>query len=330
MNPVENGNIFVPEGSEYDRFVKDYNEKGFLIGKASKIALHTLTVLAACATAAPVIAALVTVAPWAIPVMITSAVALSILFLIEIGIALRPYLTDKFAEAADKVRGFAVDIFAKLLCIALYAIPQTLFDPKKEECSKTETPTLFIHGYLHNSSAFGYFRYRYSLAGKKNLFTIDLGNPFLSIEEYAIRVNKKILEIQKLTGRKDIHLVGHSMGGVVGSYFATQLAGDANCEVKSVITLGSPLNGTRLKSFGKAVEQMQYRSAFIKELRQKILHSGICFYHVGSEADYIILPSNSTVIKENKHTLFKNLGHLSYLFSDRVIRHCLTYYKGLS
>lgn len=327
MQAQEIGNAFSltdQAGLELDQ---EYNGKGFCMGKAAKIALHTLTVTAACCTAAPALIACVTGAAWTIPVMIVSAVALSILFLIEIAIAIKPYLHEKLVEVADRVRAFTVDIFAKLLCGLLYAVPQTLFDPKKEDCSPDHTPTLFVHGYLHNSSAWGYFRYRFGLAGKKNLFTIDLGNPFLSIEEFAERVRKKIMEIKELTGRNDIHLVGHSMGGIVSSYFATELAKEAKVDVRSVITLGSPLNGTRLRGIGKAADQMYYQSEFIQKLRDKILKSALSFYHVGSETDDIILPCHSTVMKENKFTLFKNLGHASYLFSDRVIRHCLSYYK---
>jgi predicted alpha/beta hydrolase family esterase len=329
MMNIQNVNVFKVSQDNDSKLIKEYNENGFRIGKTSKIALHVLTVSAAVLTALPAMIACITAAPWTIPVMIVSAVVLSILCLVEFAIAIKPYLHEKLQEVANMVRAFCVDIFALLALGCLYPFSQTWFDPKAEECSKDHTPTLLIHGYLHNSSGWAYFRYRLKLAGQKNIFTIDLGHPFLSMEDYVKKVAAKIKEIQELTGRKDIKLIGHSMGGIIASYLATHME-SSKVDVKSVITLGSPLNGTCLHGLGLAAKQMHCGSSFVKKLRENILESEIPFYHIGSENDEIIKPSNSTVMEENKHTVFNNLGHASYLFSDRVIRHCLSYYNKLA
>lgn len=231
------------------------------------------------------------------------------------------------SSVGNFARATTVDVFAKLACLALYPLSQTLFDPKIGECSSDHTPILLVHGYLHNSSAWAYFRYRLKSAGYKNIFTINLGNPFLSIEEYAEKVDEKVKQIQEITGRNDIQFIGHSMGGVVTSYYATHLAEDV--AIKSIITLGSPLNGTRLRGIGPGAKQMRYQSRFITALRKQILASDIPFYHLGSETDLIIRPTSSTVIEKHEFTMFRNLGHASYLFSDRVIRNCLSFYNLL-
>lgn len=325
LNNVSAMRLAVQNGSP---LVKEYNEQGFQIGRVAKMALHVLTVSCAVVTVACVFTACFITALEIIPVVVVSAVALSILCAAEVLPAFKPYIKGQSLSAFNLVRATTIDILAKLACAFLFPFSQTFFDPKKSEEVGEQTPTLLCHGYLHNSSAWIYFRYRMKLAGRKNVFTIDLGNPFLSIEEYAKKIDKKVKEIRKLTGREDIHFIGHSMGGVVCSYYATHMAESAG-NVKSIITLGSPLNGTRVRGLGKGAQQMRYQSEFITSLRNKMINSDIPFYHVGSKSDMIIRPASSTVIKKNKFTMFENLGHVSYIFSDKVIRHCLFFNKQI-
>lgn len=80
------------------------------------------------------------------------------------------------------------------------------------------------------------------------IYTIDLGSPFLSIEEYAEKVKEKAKQIAHETGHTKLALIGHSMGGLVSAYYAIHLAPEGS--IRSVITLGSPMQGTKVAFFG--------------------------------------------------------------------------------
>ena len=101
---------------------------------------------------------------------------------------------------------------------------------------------------------------------RKNVFTINLGSPFQSIEEYSATLRQKILEIKERTGRSDVILVGHSMGGLVCETYTTLFAKTDGITIHDLITIGSPLSGTWMALlaavFCRAARQMLPVSAF--------------------------------------------------------------------
>lgn len=116
--------------------------------------------------------------------------------------------------AANKAHALVFEFFSVAACAFLY--PAALFssDPKPP-FPKGQRPVLFVHGYLHNASAWLYVKARFKHAHIGPLYTINLGNPltFKSIEEYADMVRQKVAAIVKETGCDQVALVGHSMGG---------------------------------------------------------------------------------------------------------------------
>jgi triacylglycerol lipase len=250
-----------------------------------------------------------------------TAIALAIL----LGSLVISWLPDILPEPWDyivnTIKTLVKEIFGLLACVVLYPISQTWFDPKKEQIDPNQNPVLLVHGYLHNSSAWIYYRYRLNKARFNNVFTLDLGHPFQSIEDYAEKVKNRISEIQALTGKSTVTLIGHSMGGLVSSFYATELASKQGICISEVVTLGSPLNGSKFSiiGVGKCTRQMGYESDFTKGLKQKIKASKIPFIHFGSRTDELVRPTDSAIIKDKEHFEFREMGHAAYLFSDRVI-----------
>lgn len=210
-----------------------------------------------------------------------------------------------------------LSIFMRLFCY--------LFPNKKQFGNKNGTPILLIHGYLHNSS--GWFFFQRALA-KNNvgpIFTIDLFHPFLPIAKYAEKIREKAEQIRNETGKEDLILIGHSMGGLIASYYATHLAKNP----LKVITLGSPLQGTlaALLALGPNGKEMRRRSLFVTEMQTIFQQSQIPFYHLGSMADQLILPASSAFTQKDpkKECRIPDLGHMSLLYSPRVISQVSTW-----
>ncbi len=219
-----------------------------------------------------------------------------------------------------------IEIFAILACAVTYPILQTRFDPK--ECVRTgdpnkDIPIILVHGYLHNSSAWMVHRWLLNNQGYKNVFTVDLGAiPFgKSIEKYAEVLEARVNEIMVKSEIKQVRLIGHSMGGLVTSYYAL-LKEHNHFTIKDVITLDSPLQGTPLAHicFDQPAKQMRPNHEFNKTLSAEISNTDIRFHHFGSDTDFIVgkkTALNGNPANEIKFKTFDG-GHASILFSKKV------------
>ncbi len=234
--------------------------------------------------------------------------------------------------AANAIHAAIIEIFSLIALSASYLIDLEKSNPKKIE-GIDQQPILLIHGLYHNSSAWIEYRKCLTKANIGPVFTINLGHPFSSINDHAKKVKLRVEEIQKITGRKDIMLIGHSMGGVVASKFAIQWAQDGT-HVTDIITIGSPLKGSTLANYigiGKEVQEMRKGSAFIKDLSEKICkQTDIKFFHIAAEMDELV-PTCSALLPENikaKRLNISNLGHVGLLYSKDVIDPIIDYYKN--
>lgn len=239
----------------------------------------------------------------------------------------RGYMTImKLSRFLTSAMNFTYAFFTETLFFfvmtACYGINLEKSNPSKIKDS--QIPILFIHGLYHNSSAWIRFFKIFKKANYEALFTINLGNPWGSIDEHALKVKKMVHQIQQITGRREIILIGHSMGGIVASKFALDFV-DQGTEVKAIVTIGSPLKGAPLANyigFGKSVKEMRSGSNFIKNLESKIYdNSVISFFHIAARPD-LMVPLKSALFLENKparHLMIPNLGHLGLLYSKSVI-----------
>lgn len=185
-----------------------------------------------------------------------------------------------------------------------------------------DKPILLIHGYCNYSSVWIYHIMRFLSADLGPIYTVDLGYPFDSIENYAEKVKQKVEKIQKETGVKTVNLVGHSMGGLVASFYALNLQSEPS--VEKIITLGTPFKGTKMAklAMGECGRQMRIDSEFGKKLYEQVEKSkDIEFYHIAAGSDQIVVPYTSALVGEaNDHLIFDDLGHVALLFSPMVSR----------
>jgi len=188
-------------------------------------------------------------------------------------------------------------------------------------CPEKGRPILLIHGYLHDASAWIYLKRSLCKKGFGPVYTLNLVHPFRSIGSYAKRVAERAAEIAKETGRQDLALIGHSMGGLVASWYAARCAPQG--KVSDVITIGSPLAGTRVASIalGPNGREMRRGSGFSQALREEIGKSdSVRFYHIASRTDQLIVPYSSALMgfHPEREYLIDDIGHMTLLFSPRV------------
>ena len=117
---------------------------------------------------------------------------------------------------------------------------EDIYEIDEEELHR---PILLIHGFHSSHLTWNWMIQQLWIDGFRNLFALKLysyvdGLDILS--DQLDNVIDKILEM--LPGYKFIHIIGHSMGGMVARYYLKSV-GRADPRIRLLITLGSPLRG---------------------------------------------------------------------------------------
>ncbi|MDE3055900.1 MAG: alpha/beta fold hydrolase [Verrucomicrobiota bacterium] len=242
-----------------------------------------------------------------------------------------PYAPKPLRQALHWIHAATFEFFAVILSLCLRFL-NPLFSKSTPQVAQG-VPILMIHGYLHNSSAWVFFRKFFSRlqasSGIGPLYTIDLPL-FQSIPDDASLILQRREEIFQETGRRELILIGHSMGGLVALFHALHLAKEKTW----VITLGSPLHGTHLAriALGPNGKEMRRGSLFVKGLEKSLATSNLSCYHLGSETDQVVVPASSAFMGRfpDREFHLPNLGHMSLLFSRRVMRQVLYWIETFS
>ncbi len=217
-----------------------------------------------------------------------------------------------------------VEIFAFAAVLIFSSFNLARLNPTKN-LQPSKKPILLVHGYMHNSSAWVYIRYKLKKENIGPIFTINLSPPLhSSIQDYAEQVRKMADKIELLTGRKDLCLIGHSMGGLVITYYAENVA--PRDKLLDIITYLSPMDGTYMGNlgWGPCAKEMSYKSEFIKTLEDRVqnFNKNHCYCHIATKTDLLIMPWHSQLMKKNPRAFrltFECCGHVSSLFYNKGV-----------
>lgn len=157
-------------------------------------------------------------------------------------------------------------------------------------------PVLLLHGFLSTRRTLGILEQRLR-KDDHCVFSIDLGgarNTFNTrgIVELAEHVRSKVDRIYaRYEGLGPLTIIGHSKGGLIARYYVACLGGHER--VRTLVTLGTPHNGTRLAYLGcvfigwfaRSLWQMTPISPFIRRLRETPWPEGVRLASIYSPQD---------------------------------------------
>ena len=98
------------------------------------------------------------------------------------------------------------------------------------------TPILLVHGIVSNRSIFTLLRRGLTRRGFSNVFAMNYLTVSNDVRAAAAGLSVEVERIVEETGFERIHIIGHSLGGLIARYYVTRLGGDAR--VHTLITLG--------------------------------------------------------------------------------------------
>jgi len=190
----------------------------------------------------------------------------------------------------------------------------------KARTAPTTRPVLLVHGLAGTKSSWSLVAQTLSARG----LTVDaIAYPPVrtSVERLADQLVDEVQTILHRTGADKVHLVGHSLGGVVIAQAITN--GRLDGMVDTVITLGSPFGGSPwagLLPFVEIVRTLRPGSPLLQRLAAAPVPDGVRWLAVTAALDIIVPGLRSVPTHAEVETIrFGDVGHLGLLASRQVI-----------
>ena len=181
-------------------------------------------------------------------------------------------------------------------------------------------PVLLIHGFAANKSNWTFLRRDLRAAGFDRVDALNYNAFTTDVPAVAAAATQRARDLMEATGSDRIHLVGHSLGGVVARH-AVQL--DGLTEAASCITVASPHQGVSLARWARwplAAAQLGPASPVLARLRRAGRPPGTRFVAYYSNLD-LLVPGDRAMLLEPalgaRNVLVRDEGHLSILLSRR-------------
>ena len=178
-------------------------------------------------------------------------------------------------------------------------------------------PVIVLHGYAMNRANYLPLAYRMAKAGLGPIFGFEywtLGR----VAAGARQLGWFIDEVCAATGAREVDIVGHSMGGVVGRYYVTLAGGDGI--VKNLVTLGSPHAGTDVSAIGigHPTRELLLGSKLVQRLAAAPPPKQTKITVIWSRGDALVPGARQRALPGAEVIMYDDLGHVALLGSRRV------------
>lgn len=186
------------------------------------------------------------------------------------------------------------------------------------------TPILLVHGVGDNRSIFSLLRRRLTRHGFGRVVTVNYAPWTSDVAREAARLGDRVEQVCAQTGYDRVHVVGHSLGGIIARYYVQVLAGDAR--VHTLVTLGSPHAGTRAARLLPLplIRQLRPGSALMQELAAPAPGCRTRFVAFWSDLDQLMVPRAAARLEHPdlavRNVAVHGVGHVSLPASGQVVR----------
>jgi pimeloyl-ACP methyl ester carboxylesterase len=222
-----------------------------------------------------------------------------------------PPLYGTFAPATLRAR--VTNTVATLREVALMARDITPVVPA--QVAPSDDVVVLVHGFFASAGVFRPMR-RHLMNDTGAKVASFTHAPGAGIERIARSLAKIVAQIP---ADCRVHLVGHSLGGLVARWYVQELGG--HTRVAQTISLGSPFGGTELaRRFNFLVGADLHRtSPVLARLRARAHDHDVPHTSVVAEADAMVVPTESAVFPRGEVIVLSGRGHNSLLFDPESI-----------
>jgi pimeloyl-ACP methyl ester carboxylesterase len=204
--------------------------------------------------------------------------------------------------------------FAVLL-LTLLLRPLGWLPPRVTPGRGDRPPVLLLHGLFQNRGCLLSLQRRLQQAGYR---TMSINTPpWHDLPTLTARVAKGVDRLCAATGAERIHIVGHSMGGILARGF---LQTHGPNKVAGCITLGAPHTGSQLAVFAvsRLGRALLPESELLTQLNAAPHPAGVPITAIYSRDDNIIVPATNARLEGADNLEIAGVGHTAMLFSEEV------------
>ncbi len=186
------------------------------------------------------------------------------------------------------------------------------------------TPIILVHGLVDNRSIFTLLRRALRRRGFGRVLTLNYSPLTQDVKDVALRLQELVERTCAETGYERVHVVGHSLGGLVARYYVQCLGGDAR--VHTLCTLGTPHAGTAAARLvpQRLVRQLRPGSPLLEELAAPAPGCRTRFVAFWSDLDQLMVPKQTARLEHPdllaRNVLLRGIGHMSLPIDGRVVR----------
>ena len=184
-------------------------------------------------------------------------------------------------------------------------------------------PVVLVHGLVDNHSVFAVMRRSLRRRGFTSVCSWNYSPLLADVARGAADLGEHLQRICAQTGHERVHVVGHSLGGLLARYHVQRQGGDRH--VESLVTLGTPHQGSVLAHLlpTPLVRQLRPGSAVLRELAAPAPGVLTPVTAVYSDLDQVVVPTNAARCDhpdlQARNVLVRGVGHMSLPFHRGVL-----------
>jgi pimeloyl-ACP methyl ester carboxylesterase len=195
-------------------------------------------------------------------------------------------------------------------------VPRDLGDVVPHPREDASDVVVLVHGFLATAGVFRPLRKR--LEREANVRVASFSHvPGASVARIAFSLGKLIAKLEK---QARIHVVGHSLGGVVARYYVQELGG--HVRVAQTIALAAPFGGapiaTRIPLF--VGRDLHPRSDVLARLRAHAHVHGVPHLSIAGTHDRTVPHDMAHAFPQGDRITLHGRGHNTLLFDDEAAR----------
>lgn len=186
------------------------------------------------------------------------------------------------------------------------------------------TPILLVHGMVDNRSVFTLLRRGLRRRGFGRVLSTNYSPVTNDVRSAAEALAAQVEALVVETGYERIHVVGHSLGGLIARYYVQRLGGDER--VHTLVTMGTPHGGTLPAYLWPAAlcRQLRPGSDLYDELERPAPSCRTRFIAYWSDLDQMIVPKRNARLDHPdlaaRNLLVRSSGHMSLPIQPRLAR----------
>jgi triacylglycerol lipase len=184
-------------------------------------------------------------------------------------------------------------------------------------------PVVLVHGMVDNRSIFAVMRRSLRRRGFAQVCSWNYSPLVREVESAAAALGAHLERVCRETGHDRVHVVGHSLGGLVARYYVQRLGGDHR--IDSLVTLGTPHAGTMWAHVlpTPLVRQLRPGSPLIRELAEPAPDCRTQLTAIYSDLDQMLVPSSVGRCEHPdlraRNVLVRGVGHMSLPIHRAVV-----------